>query len=223
MNRFSLYVFLILIFLGFSKSFSPVVHGKLYVVNEKVYPNYFPEEPVTIILLDSFKTGFLIKTYFHKYLKIYAFGEPEELVIKTSKDFWKDNYKNRGLSLYRKEERKHQMNFTPMPPGTLFIHDPSFGNWVKEDSGDQKWKFHRAYKDFPKILGWGKYRPTKTFYNQLQLNLKQNIPFYGSKNEFGEKGVITNRNFPKSNIDKRDKIKFIQHLKDLFKFPSFKG
>lgn len=223
MNRLSLYIFLILIFLGFSKSFSPVIYGKLYIVNEKVYPNYFPEEPVTLILLDSFKTGFLIKTYFHKYLKVFAFGEPEELIIKTSKDFWKTNYKNRGLSLYRKEERTHQMSNTPLPPGSLFLNDPSFGTWEKVDSGEQVWEFHRAYKEFPKVLGWGSYRPSKKFFNTMQLNINLKLPFFGLNKEFGEDGIITNKNFPKSNIDKRDRINFLQHLKDLFRFPSLKG
>lgn len=223
MNRISLYIFLILVFLGFSKSFSPAEHNKHYIANEKVYPNYFIEEPITVILIDSFKTGFLIKTYFHKYLKVYAFGEPEELVMRTSKDYWKTHYKNRGMSLYRKEERKHKRSYTPMPPGSLFVGDPSFGHWVKENSGEQRWVFHRAYRDFPRVLGWGKFRPNKKFYTKMKSSLQQDVPFYGLNNEFGENGVLTNKFFPKSNIDRRDKVPFLIHLKELFQLPDFQG
>ncbi len=67
MNKISLYILLILIFLAMSKSFSPSSQGAPFVVDERVYSNFFQGAPLSVVLVDSFTTGFLIKTYFHKY------------------------------------------------------------------------------------------------------------------------------------------------------------
>jgi len=214
MNKASLYIFLILIFLGLSKSFSPSIQGVIYINDEKDYPNIFHERPVSLILLDSFETGFLIKTYLQKYQIVHGFKPTEQILTKTSKKYWKRSKGFIGMSLFRRNEVEGKESLIPMPPGILFVGDPSFGLWKNEDSGQKIWKFHNAYKDFPKKFLWGNFQMTRFFYNKaiiFENNLK---PFFGLKNEFGFAGFITQKNVigkfsPKSHKD----LTYYQHFK----------
>jgi hypothetical protein len=215
MGKISLYIFLIIIYLGMSRTFSPEMQAQIYIKNEKSYSKVFQEQPLSLILVDSFKTGFIIKSYFQKYLKVYAFGPTEEILVKTSKDFWKKNFRNRGMSLFRRSDNNKLENSTPLPPGIIFMNNPSFGSWRPLPSGDFGWFFHRAYKNFPKSLGWGKFIMTRSIYLEALNYEKKETPYYGPHREFGEHGVITEKSFPRSNLDKRKQVDFWEHLKDI--------
>ena len=204
MNKISLYILLILLFLALSKSFSPSSQGAPYVVDERVFSNFFKGAPISVILVDSFTTGFLIKTYFHKYKIVYGFNQPEVMIVKTSQDFWEKNKKNIGMSLFRRSERKQIEGTTPLPPGSLYIGDLAYGHWKNTNSGAKSWKFHRAYRHFPHIFGWGKeFTPSKGFYTQMKIHRDQNKPFYGGNQEFGFEGTVTKQGFGNY---KRDEI-----------------
>ena len=194
MNKISLYIFLILIFLGLSKSFSPSIQGVLYINDERDFPNYFHEQPISILLLDSFETGFLIRTYFQKYQIVHGFKPPEQILVKTSKEYWLKSNKYIGMSLFRRNEVDGKESLIPMPPGVLFAGDPSFGYWFNEDSGRKIWKFHNAYKHFPKILFWENFKFSREFHKKAYIFESNSKPFFGLKNEFGTEGHITKTN-----------------------------
>ncbi len=223
MNKISLYIFLIIIYLGLSRTFAPQIQSQIYIQNEKSFPNFFKQEPMTLILIDSFKTGFIIKSYFQKYLKLYAFGPTQEVLVKTSKDFWKEHFPHRGLSIFRRYDTDNSVNFTPLPPGMVFINNPSFGAWVRSTTGKQFWRFHRAYRSFPKVLGWDTFVLTREFYQEVIKSEKQGKTFLGFNNEFGEHGTITQKSFPQSNLDKREKINFIEHVREIFLLEGMKS
>lgn len=190
MNKISLYVLLILVYLGISKSFSPSEKKTPFLVNEKVFTNYFKGDPLSIILLDSFSTGLMIKTYHHRYKLVYAFAQPEEIIVRTSRQFWQKNLGNHGNSLFRRNERAGVVSTIPMPPGALYIGDPSYGTWVPTDYGSKIWKFHRAYKNFPQIFGWDEFRPDLDFFQRMKIYQNNEKPYYGPNNEFGTNGLI---------------------------------
>ncbi len=214
MNRISLYIFLILIFLGLAKSFSPSIQGVLFIHDKKDYTNLFHEQPISIILLDSFETGFLIKTYLQKYQIVHGFKPPKKVLVKTSKKFWEETRDFIGMSLFRRNEIDGKESLVPMPPGILFVGDLSFGYWVNEDSGQKTWRFHNAYKEFPVSFYWGSFKFTKEKYNKALIFEKSSKPFFGINNEFGTSGSITKKNIVDkfSNLTEKE-ISYLEHFK----------
>lgn len=220
MNKISLYILLILLFLALSKSFSPSSQGAPYVVDERVFSNFFEGSPITVILVDSFTTGFLIKTYFLKFKIIYGFNQPQIIITRTSKSFWEKNQQNIGMSLFRRSERNQVEGVTPLPPGSLFIGDLAYGFWKNSNSGHKIWQFHRAYRHFPAILGWNSFTPTKEFFAQLELYQEQSKPYYGMKNEFGKGGHVTEEGLGQYKRDElKDKFTFKKVLEKYINIP----
>ena len=191
MNKISVYILLILIYLGLSKSFSPSEKKASYIPNQRVFSSFFYGSPLSVILLESFQTGFLIKTYFQKYKIVHGFKHPETIIVRTSYDFWKKNLPNLGMSIFRRGERQNAESTIPMPPGLLYIGDPSYGHWEIQDSGDKLWFFHRAYRHFPNYFGWNEFRPSERFFETALTFLGQDKPYYGENMEFGSKGYLT--------------------------------
>lgn len=217
MNKFSLYVLLILIYLGISKSFSPSERKTFYILNEKVFPNIFLDSPVTVILKEAFSVGFIIKTYYHKYLIVHAFKPPEEIIVRTSKEFWDNNQKNLGMSLFRRGEKDNEYSNIAMPPGSLFVGDPAYGTWELTGYGGKIWSFHRTYKNFPQTFGWGEFRPDLNFYERMKIHISDRSTFYGLNNEFGTDGVVS-KDYHVENFDmKNDKINIKDVLKSYLK------
>ena len=223
MNKISLYILLILMFLGLSKSFAPSEKKTAYIENEKIFSNYFYGAPISILLIDSFKTGFLIKTYFQKYKVVHGFKHPETIIVRTSKSFWRKNLNNKGMSLFRRDERENKESIVPMPPGTLYLGDPAYGRWRTDDSGGSYWKFHRAYRHFPRIFNWGDFRPTKSFYNSLKIYLSHENSFYGLNKEFGSKGSVILENLKDESLQaEMQAIDYIKHIDNYFNIPPWK-
>ena len=216
MYRFFLYTILVIMYLGLAKVLSPTEFGVQYLQNEKGFSKVFKGSQVTAILIDSHATGFLIKTYYQKYRVIYGFQNVEEIIIRTSQEFAVKNIPNMGMSLYRSAENVEET--LPLPPGSLYLGNREFGQWKKFKSGNIKWSFYRVYKNLPKYLGWGKFRPDMDFYQKLRAQISLNQPFYGPKGEFGLNGSITRKNFPHFFTEERQKkIEFKNLFIDYFK------
>lgn len=223
MNKISLYTLLILIFLGLSKSLSPSAQKAIYIQNEKVYSGLFQGAPLSLILVDMFQAGFLIKTYYMKFKIVHGFKQSETIITRTSKKYWTANKDKIGMSLFRRYERDNRESVVPMPPGTLYIGDPAFGGWKFRNSGKREWYFHRAYRHFPFQFFWDDFRPTYEFYEKLQIYLKNEKPFFGLNQEFGTKGSITshlNENSPYKREDQE--YIFLEHLSDYIDVPPWK-
>ncbi|WP_040314766.1 hypothetical protein [Bacteriovorax sp. BAL6_X] len=194
MNKFSLYVLLILLYLGISKSFSPSEKKTIFVPNANAYANIFKGSPISVILERDFSTGALIKTYHHRYQIIHAFKAPQRINVRISREFFLENQANIGMSLFRRYENDVSST-VPMPPGSIYIGSPAYGTWRTSDSGQKVWRFHRTYKNFPQLFHWGDFTPTYEFYRRMIVLEKANSPFYGLNNEFGTKGSVTSTHY----------------------------
>ena len=194
MYKFFLYCMLVIIYLGLAKALSPSEIGVHYLQNERAFPKLIKSPMATVILVDTHATGFLIKTYYQKYRVITGYDTVEELIVRTSKEFARKNLPHIGLSIYRKSDEKEE--YLPLPPGSLYLNNREFGEWRKMKSGQVKWRFHKSFKNFPRYLGWGDWRPDENFYQMMKTNISLNQPYYGPNNEFGPKGRITQENFP---------------------------
>lgn len=194
---------LTIIYLGLAKTLSPSEIGINYVQNEKALSKLIKASDATAILIDTHATGFLIKTYYQKYRIISADEIIEDLIVRTSKEFAKKNLDHIGLSLYRRTEVGDE--FLPLPPGSNYIGNRQFGEWKKNKKGRVVWRFNKVYKNFPKYLGWGKFRPDEEFYQQMRSSITLNQPYYGTRNQFGPNGRVTKKNFPHFFKDERMK------------------
>ena len=210
MYKFFLYLVLTITYLGLAKALSPTEVGVQYLQNEKGFSKILKDPSVSVILIDTHHTGFLIKTYYQKYRVISGYDNIEEMIVRTSREYAKKNIKNVGLSLYRKLDNKEE--YLPVPPGSHYVGNPEYGEWRTTKSGIVKWYFWKAFKDFPKFFGWGKWRPTEEFYQQMRNSQVNNKPFYGVEEEFGLNGRITRENFP--HFFKTERTKQI-NMKDL--------
>lgn len=203
MYKFFLYSMLMILYLGLAKALSPSELGVQYLQNEKAFSKIIKAPLATAILVDTHATGFLIKTYYQKYRVITGYDSVEEVILRTSKEFAKKNLANIGMSLYRRIDDKEE--HLPLPPGSLYIGNREFGEWKMNKKGEMKWRFNKSFKNFPKYLGWGNFRPNEEFYQQMRSSVTLNQPFYGLKHEFGPKGRITQENFPHFFKDERMK------------------
>lgn len=194
MYKFFLYCMLVIIYLGLAKALSPSEIGVHYLQNERAFPKLIKSPMATVILVDTHATGFLIKTYYQKYRVITGYDTVEELIVRTSKEFARKNLPHIGLSIYRKNDDKE--DYLPLPPGSLYLNNREFGEWRKMKSGMVKWRFHKSFKNFPRYLGWGDWRPDENFYQMMKTSISLNQPYFGPNNEFGPKGRITQENFP---------------------------
>ncbi len=203
MYKFFLYIMLIIIYLGLAKALSPSEIGVQYLQNSRGFSKLIKGNDATVILIDTHATGFLIKTYYQKYRVISGYNNVEEIIVRTSKEFARKNLANIGLSLYRKSETTEE--FLPLPPGTLYLNNRQFGEWKKNKKGIEKWKFNKVFKNFPKYLGWGNFRPDMEFYQQIRSHMNMNQTYFGANHEFGPEGIITQENFPQFFRDERKK------------------
>lgn len=218
MNRLSLFILLVLVYLGLSKSFAPSERSTPYLVNEQVFSSFFQGAPLSVILTDRLQTGFLIKTYFLQLRLVQGFKLPETLLIRTSYSFWEKNKENLGMSLFRRDEKNGASSVIVQPPGAIFLGDPSYGYWELAPSGDREWHFYNAYKYFPDYLGWGDYRPTEAFTKELRLHLANSESYYGNPKQFGTNGLVTSKVF-KARVYKiiDTDVDFQEHLRKFFR------
>lgn len=203
MYKFFLYVMLVIVYLGLAKALSPSELGVHYLQNEKGFAKLARNPNSTFILMDTHATGFLIKTYYQKYRVISGYDHVEELIVRTSKEFAKRNRSNIGLSLFR--SRDGQEEIVPMPPGSNYLGDRTYGEWKTNKKGVTYWSFNKSFKNFPRYLGWGKFRPTMEFYEDMKLKNSLGEPYYGPKREFGTEGPVTRKAFPQFFRDERMK------------------
>ena len=195
MNKFITYTLLLLSYLALSKSFSPNEFGVKYIKSSQDLIPLVPGLPVSLILTDIHSTGFLIKTYYHKYKIVYGFQSYEELIVRTSRKYAELNSPYLGMSVFRRFKNNTE-DFTPLPPGSIFIGNKNFGNWINRGSGNKMWKFFRVYRQIPQYLGWKNFKPSFKTFNLIQAHLEQKKPFFGSNDEFGPNGSITKVSFP---------------------------
>lgn len=203
MGKLFVYAMLVIIYLGLAKALSPSELGMYYVPNEKGLSKVIPGNNVTVILTDMHATGFLIKTYYQKYRLVYGFQGAEEMIVRTSRDYAKKSRNYVGLSIFRRFDGKEET--LPMPPGGHLVGRREYGEWWEDSKKVIRWRFYRAYKNLPKYLGWGLWRPTPNFQEQYLARLERDKSYGGPKSEFGPDGRVTRKNFP--NFFEKDRQK----------------
>lgn len=223
MNRFSLYILLIMLYLGLSKSLAPSEQKADFVQNEQVFASYFQGYPITVLLTDIIEAGFLIKTYYLKMRVINPFESyTEDVVVRTNSEFWEKNKDYIGMTIFRRKDENGPDSTLPMPPGAQFIGDPAYGSWEYEDSGRKVWIFHKAYRRLYSEFFWGDYRPDYDFYSELQSFVKNNAIYFGKNKEFGSDGSVTTENLILKQRRVEQEIsttRFVDFIKKYWKFP----
>jgi hypothetical protein len=220
MKNASFYIIFMLIFLGLSKSFSPEEQSFYFLKNEQSFSPLFYGSPITVILIDNFRSGFLIKSYYQKYKVVNGFTGDYEVIVKTTKEFWTQNLENLGMSLFHRDERDAVEHNIPTPPGFMFLGDQTYGHWDNHPSGDKVWIFHRAYKNFPKMFLWGEdFLPTYHFYQMGLISLSMNTPYLGNNIEFGTNGKVTSTQIMRGQYEYLETPSIKAYLTTFFSIP----
>ena len=225
MNKISLFLFTVLLFLGASRGLNPYGKEEFFLTGPRSFRNLYPEGPVEILLVDSFYMGVVFKTYFHKYRIVYGYQKHKEVVARIPKSYWTKYRPYFGMSIFRRPEL-FAPEFTPMPPGMVFIGDPTFGRWVKQRKGrkgKRVWQFNQLGRAFPKTLGWGDFAPTLNFYETAKIYQSKKQPFFGKNQEFGLEGSVSVASFG-SLVDEEPTKPFelVTYFLKGFKFPTRK-
>lgn len=195
MNKFVLYFCLTLLYLGLSKSLAPTEFGISYISNKEGLSKLLPGAPLSAILIDRHSTGFLIKTYYHKYKIVYGFQTFVDIIVRTSPALDAEFAPYLGMSVFRRYRNDGTETYTPLPPGSIFIGDKNFGRWINNKGKDQ-WRFFRTYRQIPVYLKWEDYNPTKDEFSAIKIHESENRPYYGKNKLFGLDGKITKKSFP---------------------------
>lgn len=195
MDKLIAYSFLLLLYLGLSKSLSPNEFGISYINKSKDLSEIVTGKPISVVLTDIHTTGFIIKTFYHKYKIIYGYQSYEELIVRTSRQYSDKQKKFLGMSIFRRYTNDEE-SLIPLPPGSIFVGNKNYGNWITNKDGSKTWRFFRVYRQIPIYLGWKDFKPDFDFHNKARLLEAQGMPFYGLNNEFGYDGTITRKSFP---------------------------
>ncbi len=105
LNRALVFLAMLITYLGLSKSLSPSEFGISYVFNEESLSKLVSGSPVSLILTDTHSTGFIIKTYYHKYKVVYGFQTYDELIVRTSRAFTLKHAEDIGMSIFQTRRR----------------------------------------------------------------------------------------------------------------------
>ena len=222
MNKISFYILIIFVFLGLSENLSPSKNKIPSLISIGNFNYNFKGAPLSLILLDSFESGVLIKTYYHKYKVVYAFKDFEIIVVRVSQKFWKKNLKNHKMSLFRRKEEGEALETVPLPPGSLYIGDLRYGKWNVTNSGTKKWSFYNIYKHLPNVLLWQNFVPSFEFYEKMVIYKRNKKKFYGLNNEFGTNGSLLKKS-KKIKKEKDDLLVVLGRvLKRYISFPPFR-
>ncbi len=215
MGKVSLYILLCLIYVGFSKSMISIKENRPYLKSQKTFDSFFQNAPISVVLTQTFQRGYFLKSYFLKFRIVHAYFPYEEIEIQTSEEFFNENLKNIGMAIYQRKSLELPGSSLAQPAGTIFIGDLTYGSWILAPSGEKLWEFHRAFRRFPKILGWGDFRPSQEFLQKLKIYETYKKSFYGLQNEFGTLGSVSSKYF--INLEKENSGEsFMLHLKGLF-------
>jgi len=224
MGKISLYILLTLIYIGFSKSTGSFKENRPLLKSEKIFDPFFQNAPVSVVLIGMFEQGFFLKSYFLRLRLVHAYFPTEDIVIQTSREFYEKNLNNLGMSIYQRRSLEIPGLSIPQPSGTIFLGDLTYGLWKLDKSGERVWEFHRAFRNFPEILGWGKFRPSMDFFNNLKIHDSYNQSYYGPNGEFGKNGSVSSKYFfPSTDQDSRKTERLLPHLKKLFSLSIQKG
>lgn len=220
MHNISIYTLLVLVFLGLSKSFSKAERSTPFIKNERDFASIFTDSPISVIFYDSMQAGLIIKTNFHRYRVVHAFKKPMLTTVRVSDSFYEKTKPYLGLTLFSRDDDAGEISVTPLPPGGLFIGNTAYGHWHMDDSGERIWEFHRAYRHFYDLFGWGDFRPSIDFYERMKLSNLSGEPFMGVHGEFGTEGSISTSEFHFGRDENRPIIETTTlHLKNLLKNP----
>jgi len=213
MNKIAFFTLLVLIYLALFSNITPEKNSgqklnsskDLALISLKNYQdikNDINEETkthYTIILEGYDKRGYILKRYYHRYQVISPYFPPLVIEKEVSRTMYKNYRKYLSLSIAHIGSTQ---NFTPLPPGFLFVQNINMGRWIKENK-KTRWRFYRAYRELPVLLKWGEYRPLFKNYSKQELN-NYSKSFWGESKIFSRSGIIGKNNYRK--LEKNSRI-----------------
>ncbi len=212
MSKIFFYLVVALAYITIMKFFSHGEYNVEYIKDNHELSRRFNSAPVSVILVNAQSIGLVVKTYFHKYKAVYPNQRPRFLIVRVSSQYFEKQKDYIGLSVLRRKNNHLPFSFVPLPPGALFVGDPSYGRW-QGSRKNRVWYFNRFQLRLEQQLGIYGYQHTFQFFDEAKRAETQGIPFFGVYREFGTKGDYTKKAYPKY-YQSKNSVR--AGLKDLF-------
>lgn len=160
--------------MGLSKSLSKEERAIPLIHSSQDIHQLISDKPVSVILTNIQIKGILVKTYYLQLSFVYGFKPSQKILVKASSKYLSFIKKFKNHSIFRENDTSKEYSLLPLPKGSLFIGNKSFGFWNYSNSGRRYWKFFRAYKRIVKELGLNK--ENLDFKNYRKILVYKNNP-----------------------------------------------
>lgn len=150
-------------------------------------------------ILEDMKVDYLAGTqlkHFHKYLKEEN-GETSETGWEAvSASFYEQNMDNLGMAILSKPYGEFEPDPQAAPPGMAYVGNPEYGEWKKDENGNNFWSWYGKYAFFSNLFFFPPHYYSYGSWNRWRSDYRYKKPYYGQSQTgytFGTRGSTMNQ------------------------------
>lgn len=134
--------------------------------------------------------------YFHKYLKEEN-GETSETGWEAvNASFYEQNLENLGMAILSKPYGEFEPDSQAAPPGMAYVGNAKYGEWKKDESGNNFWSWYGRYAFFSHLFFFPPHYYSYGSWNRWNTGYRHQKPYYGQTNTgytYGTQGTRMNQ------------------------------
>ena len=163
------------------------------------YPEY------TVILNDYREEGNFFRTYYQQYRVVIGEGSGDNLnyreelrgFVPVSERLYERLEPYLGMAILSKTA-DGTVTDTPFPPGYQYVGNPQYGSWVRDDDGNEFWRFAGQYLLLSTIFDLfdGPRRVYRSDWGGYTTARRSRTPYFGPGNRYGTSGTLTRERYP---------------------------
>lgn len=163
------------------------------------YPEY------TVILNDYRQEGNFFSTYYHQYKVVVGEGSGDDLNYREEvRDFvpvpqglYERLEPYLGMTILSKSA-DGTLTDTPFPPGYQYVGNPQYGSWVRDQGGNEFWRFAGQYLLLSTVFDLfdGPRRVYRNDWGGYTTARRSSRPYFGTGNRYGTAGTLTRQTNP---------------------------
>lgn len=134
--------------------------------------------------------------HFHKYLKEEN-GETSETGWEAvNASFYEQNMDNLGMAILSKPYGEFEPDPQAAPPGMAYVGNPEYGEWKKDENGNNFWSWYGKYAFFSNLFFFPPHYYSDGSWNRWRSDYRYKKPYYGQSQTgytFGTRGSTMNQ------------------------------
>ncbi|WDP91378.1 MAG: hypothetical protein HUN04_17395 [Desulfobacter sp.] len=123
--------------------------------------------------------------YFHKYVQESNGETAETDWVKVNPSFFDQNLDNLGMAVLSKPYGEFEPDTQAAPPGMAYVGNPAYGEWKKDENGENFWSWYGRYAFFSNLFFFPPYYYHYGSWNRWHTGYRYKKPYYG-KNKSGK-------------------------------------